>query len=873
MTDTLDNLIFQAKRETRTAPGDRKKVYVVARDGTQRPIQFDRITERLDNLCSDEYGDILAAVETPLITARVADRVRCGMTTRALDEETAAICAQMASHHTDYGRLAARIHVSDFHKRTPADIMAITTALGGERLSEEYAAIVRRASVEINEALDFSRDYRFQMFGWQTIARRYLMRVGGPCTVESTLQDTQVAERPQHLYMRTALGIFVCQPDRNGHLAPDDVFAQRLRYAFQFYDALSLHLVSNATPTILNSATRWPQLSSCFQMPAPDDLSGLMDTVKSLAMCSKWSGGCSVWLHGMRAAGSRIKSTGGESSGIRRYVKVIHEVQQWVDQGGNRPGAFAVYLSVDHDDIFTLLSMARVKGEDALKSINAPRLKYALWIPDDFMETLVEALENPDKGDWYLFSPDEAPGLHLVWGDEYKALKARYIAEGRYRRCVKVRTIIDEVFKTWSQVGTPYILFKDAINRKSNMQNVAPICSSNLCAEITIPCWAGEDVDVFKKFHPGNTEGEHAVCNLAAVCLGSFVKTRAVGSRLSDMFDFAGVAAAAGMEVRVLNRVIDVSFYPTPEGKRSNRRHRPVGVGIMGLADALAMMGIAWGSLASRRFARGVSAAVYWGALSASCDLAATDGPYETYEGSPISQGLLQPDLWVREGKLEENWESEVFDVTGGVIDSRKWAALRESAKRGVRNAYVTAYMPTATTSGIVGQNESFEPFTSNVYPRTTLSGEFMIVNQYLQSELSGAGLWTESIRRSVLSAGGSIQEIPEIPDEIKLRSRTAREIHPQRIVQMAAAMAPFICQSMSLNLFLKEADLPSILGFLLSGWRAGLKTGLYYMHTQPAAGTQKTSVRPVIEPSPPPEPEIGPTTCSGDAGCTSCAL
>jgi ribonucleoside-diphosphate reductase alpha subunit len=868
--------------------------YVVNRRGEKVGAEFDKITARNEELRSNPaYGPELRGINSPAITAEVVRRFRNGMTTRELDSETVATCVDRCTESSDYEWLAARICVSDLHKRTPAAMPAVVDALvaaapcrAAVRLSDEFIAIVRRAADAIAGKLDAGRDYRLRYFGLQTVENSYLLRQAA----EGRPDKGAVAERPQHLYMRVALGIFVCQPDGRGHEADEDVFARRLAQAFAYYDALSLQLVSNATPTMLNAGTTVPQLSSCFQLATGDDLRAIFDTFESAGMISKWSGGVSLWLHNVRAEGAPIRKTGGRSSGVKHVVKIFNEIQRYVDQGGNRPGAFAVYLSVDHDDVFTFLRMARIKGEDAFRPFSAPDLKYALWVPDLFMEALAAQLANdaraaadpaandPAAGDWYLFSPDTAPGLHLAYGDEYRALYARYVAEGRARRRVKAGDIVAEAFATWTQVGVPYWLFKDNINRKSNMCNVGPICSSNLCCEITIPSWSAFDAGAFERFHPDNgAGGETGVCNLAAICLESFVV--AGGAAGGETLDFANIANAAALEARALNRVIDLNHYPNEEGRRSNRRHRPIGIGVMGLADVLARLGVAYGSREALALARGAAAAVYYGAMRESCRLAEAEGPYETFAGSPVSKGKIQPDLWVEAGNLSGDWAREVEEATGGFLRPGDWADLRARAARGVRNAYVTAYMPTATTSNIVGQNECFEPYTSNLYPRKTLAGEFMIVNRHLMRRLASLGLWDEEMRREVLAAGGSVQGIARVPAEVRRLFRTAREIHPSLVIRMAKSMAPFVSQSMSMNLFLSEPSLPKIIRFLDEGWREGLGTGVYYVHLAPATGSQKTSVVVTTGPARAPAPAPAPTPARAarracaDEVCTSCAL
>lgn len=889
--------------------------YVVDRHGAKVAVRFDMITERNEDLRSNpEYGPELAAIDSPAITADVVRRFRNGMTTRELDSETAAICIALSTHHSDNEWLAARIYVSDLHKRTPAGLGAMVEALAAAapdpaslRISPELIGIIRDHGRAIDARLANGRDYRLRYFGYQTLSRSYLLRPV-PRRGESTLLDAALMERPQHLYMRVALGIFATKSwlDLAGlrlwsdaaaaekHWAEETV-RERLEDAFEFYDALSLQRVSNATPTMLNAGTNVPQLSSCFQLATGDDLPSLFDTVKAAALISKWSGGISLWLHNVRAAGAPIRKTGGVSSGIMRYIKILNEVQLYVDQGGNRPGAFAVYLSLDHDDLFTFLAMARPKGEEAIKSLNAPKLKYALWVPDLFMEALVAQLENeervarggaddPTAGDWYLFSPDAAPGLHLAYGDEYRDLVRKYVAEGRHRRCVKVKDVMAEVFKTWSQVSTPYWQYKDHINRKSNMKNVGPICSGNLCTEIDIPSWSEFDAAEFGRFHPDNAAGgEFGVCNLAAICLESFLADvwtpdmGVAGPGMPLALDFAGIMRDTALEVRALNRVIDLNYYPSPECARGNRRHRPIGIGIMGLADVFARLGLAYGSDESRKLARQISAAIYYSAMDESVNLAVKHGAYDSFPGSPLSEGKLQPDLWVETGHLAPGWEHET-----GVVTPAMWAALRARArKHGARNAYVTAYMPTATTSNIVGQNECFEPFTSNIYTRLTLAGEFFVVNRHLMAELIELDLWDEPMRRAILGAGGSVQKIERIPADVRKRYRTAREIPPGSIIKMAKAMAPFICQAMSMNMYIDDPNLPKILRFLLEGWRAGLKSGLYYCHTKPAAGSQQTSIQGAVDGqagAPAAEAPVA-TEAEGEAcfrgkdGCVSCNL
>jgi ribonucleotide reductase alpha subunit len=1027
----------------------------------QVPVRLDRITDRNTELCENpEYGPLLEGIDAGALTrltAAVAREFRNGMTTRELDAAAAALCVHQATQNPDFDCLAARIHASDLHRRTPADLPGMLAALAAAaplpvgaqtppgRVAPELAAVARRAAPALAARLAPARDFRLRLFGWTTLALKYLIRPGpAPPAGVPPLLDPTISERPQHLFMRVALGLLVCQPDGRGHEAPEPLFAARLEAAFRLYDALSLQLVSLATPTLLNAGTTFPQLASCFQLAVGDDLADIFGGVTAAAAVSKLGGGVSVWLHGVRAEGAPIASSGGRSTGVKHLLRLFQETQVYVNQGGNRPGAFAAYLAVDHADVLTFLAVARPKGEEALADVASPRLKYALWVPDLFMEVLAaemawdEAKDAARKagaptppappgpfyapeappGTWFLFSPDSAPGLHLAWGEEYRALYARYVAEKRYVRVVTAGAVIAEAFKTWAVAGTPYVLFKDAVNRKSNMQHVAPICSSNLCvagetlvltdrghrpirelaeagrpvrawngaewsevrpvltapaaplvrvtvgrrpapgagvgdddgaavaatldctlahkfyvvppgggtavetrarglapgdvleppeawppgfprrpeaplpevvlkvehlpglrptycfneplrhrgvfngvltgqcAEVTIPSWSDFDAPAFARFDPENGRGgETGVCNLGALCLESFVVEDGAGA--PPRLDFAGLVEAAGLEVAALDAAIDRTLYPTEACRRSNLRHRPVGVGVMGLADVLARLRLPYGGRPAAALARGVAAAVYFGALRASCRLAREGGAHPSFPGSPLSRGLLAPDLWAAEAAaaaaagadgpgsdpaLGPAWEAEVEAATGGAVAPADWAALRAEAAGGVRNAYVTAYMPTATTSNIVGQNECFEPFTSNIYARETLAGNFVVVNRHLVREMGAA--WTDDLRRAVIGAGGSVAGLAGIPPDVQRRYRTARELPATLYTRMVKAMAPFVCQSLSVNFYLAQPNLPKILRFLFENWRAGFKTGLYYIHTQPASGGQQTSVR-----------------------------
>lgn len=830
--------------------------YVVDRRGNAVDVRFDRITDRLSALCAEpRCGRALEAVDVIGVVTAVIDRFRNGMTTRELDLAAAEVCAERSTRHREYDLLAARILVSDLHKRTPEsmrDMIAVLRRSPACRVADGLAAAVARGGAAIDARLDFARDYRFGLFGYQTLARIFL-QTGG--------ERNEVTERPQHLYMRVALGVFA----QAAADAPEPVWARALEEAFEFYDALSLHLVSNASPTMLNVGTPYPQASSCYQMSVGDDMVSLMMTVGELGIISCKSAGISLALHEMRSIGSLIRSTGGTAKGVCAYAPIINDVQIYSDQGGRRPGAVAIYLAVDHADVLSFIEMARPTNPGVYK---AAELKYALWVPDRFMRVLaaeiaaeaagaaetaaaveaagvsVEAREEAAKtakakaasvakaaGAWHIFDPRVAPGLQLVHGAAYDALYEQYVAEGRYCKCIRASDIIHAAHKSWAACGVPYVLFKDHINAKTNMMNVAPITSSNLCAEITLPCWSNFDAEKYGAFHPDNAAGgEIGVCNLASICLESFVDA-------AHCLDYGGIIAAAALEARVLNRVIDLNAYPDEKARRSNRRHRPIGIGIMGFADVLADLRIAYGSTKALTIAQAAAACVYYGAASQSAADAVAEGPYASYAGSPVSAGRLTPDLWAERGELAADWEDAIAATTRGALTPAMWAELRRAAATtGMRNAYLTAMMPTATTSNVVGQNECFEPFTSNLYTRQTLAGEFVLVNRHLVRELSLLGLWNEELRRDIVARQGSVKGHPRIPADVARRYLTAREIHPTKVVRTAAALAPFVCQSLSMNLWLAAPDLPRILRFLFEAHAAGLKTGMYYCHTLPAA-------------------------------------
>ena len=827
--------------------------FVVDRHGRKLRPQFDQITERLEALSADAaYGPPLAAIDAALLTQKIIPLFRSGMTTRELDLTAVALCAALSSHSADYQSLAARICVSDLHKRTPASLLAMMQQLRAAaperfRVSAEMMGILERFGAEVDARLRPERDYAFRHFGWSTLACSYLQRSGDK-VLESTLADAGLMERPGHLYMRVALGLHVARPGGLGHQAPEAEARPRLEAAFRHYDYLSTHGLSNATPTLLNAATEVPQLSSCFLLATGDDLDALLDSAKGLGQVSKWSGGASIWLSNVRSEGSLIRKTGGRSSGIKRYVRILNELQMYVDQGGNRPGAFAIYLHDWHDDVLTFLDLPRHKGV----VLNAPDLKYGLMLSRRFVRALRE------DGPWYTMCPDECPGLYTVWGAAFEARYDAYVAAGRYRRRHRARDLLAKIHETQRLRGVPYLVSADRVNSLNNLQNVATVCSSNLCAEVTLPSFSGFDAE---KFGAPPGQGETGVCNLGAVCYESFLEEdRASGEARPD---YAAVVRAAAAAAEALDNIIDLNRTPTAEGLRSNLRHRPIGVGVMGLADVFARMQLIFGEPRARAVDRALAAAVYYGAMRRSVEMGRERGSYASFAGSPASRGHLQPDLWAQQGLLEAGWEAELAETTGGAIRPADWEALRAGLRAGhLRNCFVTAFMPTASTSNIVGQNECFEPFTSNMYTRSTQAGEFIIVNRHMMRELTQLGLWTDAVRREILAAGGSVQGLAGVTEHFKRRFRTAREMDQRLLTLHAKARAPFVDQSMSLNYYFSAPTLTDLATLISMSDELGLKTISYYIHSQPAGGTAKTSAKLL----PGPEDGAGEPESAGEA-------
>ncbi len=743
---------------------------VIKRNGKAQDVSFDKITARINKLCYGLNTDYVDHIE---ISKKVIQGLYDGVTTTQLDNLAAETAASMTTKHPEFTILAARIAISNLHKQTKKsftetmiDLYGYIDPKTGEKaglISETTINIIKKNADRLDAAIIYDRDYNFDYFGFKTLERSYLLRMDG-----------KVVERPQHMLMRAAVGIHA-----------DDIDA-----AIETYNYMSEKWFIHATPTLFNAGTPKPQLSSCFLLTATEDsISGIFETLTRCAKISQSAGGIGLSIHNIRAKGSYIKGTGGTSNGIIPMLKVFNDTARYVDQGGGkRKGAFAVYLEPWHADIRDFLDLKKNTGAEEMR---ARDLFYAMWIPDLFMER-VEA-----DAEWTLFCPNEAPGLHDAYGDDFKALYEKYEAENKGRKTVKAREVWFAILESQIETGTPYILYKDAANEKSNQKNLGTIRSSNLCTEIL----------------EYTSKDEVAVCNLASISLAMFVNEE------TQTYDFDKLVEVTRVITRNLNKVIDINYYPVIEAENSNMRHRPIGIGVQGLADAFIKMRMPFDSEEAKQLNKDIFEAIYFGAVTESCALAKRDGAYQTYEGSPASKGQLQYDLW-------NVTPSDRFD----------WAALKEEmAEHGLRNSLLLAPMPTASTSQILGNNECFEPYTSNIYTRRTLSGEYIIVNKHLLQDLIKLDMWNDEVKEAMMASNGSIQHIEGIPQEIKDLYKTVWEISQKVIIDMAADRGAYICQSQSLNLFVQDANFGKLSSMHFYGWKKGLKTGMYYLRSKAA--------------------------------------
>lgn len=786
-------------------------MYVIKRDGRKESVKFDKITARVKKLC---YG--LDPICNPSkVAMKVIEGVYDGVTTSALDNLAAEVAASKTVEHPDYAQLASRIAVSNLHKNTKKSFSATMkdlyeyldpkTGANASLLAEDVHNIIQDNSEILDSTIIYDRDFRYDYFGFKTLERSYLLKIDGA-----------VAERPQHMLMRVAVGIH-----------KDDIDA-----AIETYNMMSEGWFTHATPTLFNAGTPKPQMSSCFLLTMQEDsIPGIYDTLKQCSQISQSAGGIGLSIHNVRAKGSYIKGTNGTSNGIVPMLRVFNDTARYVDQGGGkRKGSFAIYIEPWHDDIFDFLDLKKNHGKEEQR---ARDLFYALWIPDLFMKRVKE------NGEWTLMCPNECPGLADTHSEEFEKLYLQYEKEGRGRRTIKAQELWLKIVESQIETGTPYLLYKDAANAKSNQQNLGTIKSSNLCTEII----------------EYTSPDEVAVCNLASVALPKFV--------IDGKFDHQRLFDVTYRVTRNLNRIIDGNYYPVPEARRSNMRHRPIGIGVQGLADAFILMRYPFDSEEARKLNKDIFETIYYASCTASKDLAKEDGAYETYEGSPISQGKFQFDLW-------------------GVTPSDRWEwdVLRsEVMEHGVRNSLLLAPMPTASTAQILGNNECFEPYTSNIYTRRVLSGEFIVVNKHLLRDLVKLGIWNDGLKNKLIAANGSIQAIDEIPQNLKDLYKTAWELSQKNILDMAADRGAYICQSQSLNLFMENANFAKLTSMHFYGWERGLKTGMYYLRTKAATDAIKFTVdkaalaEPELKAISPEEAEAQ-LACSLDdpEGCEMCS-
>ena len=753
-------------------------MYVIKRDGRKEPVHFDKITARISKL---SFGLNSTFVVPHRVAQAVIQGLYDGVTTTELDELAARTSANMTVVHPEYAVLAARIAVSNLHKNTKKNFSRIIEELynyvdpktnkQAPLIADDVYEIVMANKDRLDAAIVHHRDYNYDFFGFKTLEKSYLLKM-----------HSKVVERPQHMLMRVAVGIH-----------KNDIDA-----AIETYDLMSEKWFTHATPTLYNAGTPKAQLSSCFLLTMKDDsIKGIYDTLRNCAEISQSAGGIGLSIHNVRAKGSYIKGTGGESNGLVPMLQVFNSTARYVDQGGGkRKGAFAIYLEPWHADIFDFLELRRPHGKEEMK---ARDLFFALWIPDLFMKRVKE------NGTWSLMCPNECPGLCDTYGDEFEALYTKYESEGKFRKQINAQELWFQILDSQTETGTPYMLYKDHVNKKSNQKNLGVIRSSNLCTEI-MEYTAPDEV---------------AVCNLASINLSRFVDAE------KRSFDFEKLKEITYIVTKNLNRVIDINYYPVEEARKSNLRHRPVGLGVQGLADVFMLLRHPFESEEARILNKNIFETIYYAALCASKDLAKVEGAYETYKGSPISEGIFQFDMW---------------NITP--TDRWDWEGLRKEVMQyGVRNSLLVAPMPTASTSQILGNNECFEPYTSNIYTRRVLSGQFMVVNKHLLRDLIDLGLWSEEMKNAIIANNGSVQSIEGIPQEVKELYKTAWEIKQRSIIDMAADRGAFIDQSQSLNLFMESPNYKKLTSAHFYAWEKGLKTGMYYLRSRPAVDPIKFTV------------------------------
>ena len=778
-------------------------MYVIKRNGQKQPVMFDKITSRINKLV---YG-LSKEVDPVSISQKVVSGVYKGVKTQELDELTAQTSAYMATYHPDFSVLAGRICASNLHKTTPATFTEAMEILYNNKHNGEHAPLVSKQVYEISQKfsdqiekmINHQNDYTYDYFAFKTIEKAYLL----------STSDKRIVERPQYMIMRVSIGIH----------------GDNLEKVEETYTLLSEKYFTHATPTLFNSGTPRPQMSSCFLISTKDDsVEGIYDTLKNCALISKYAGGIGLSIHDIRASNSYIKGTGGKSDGIIPMCQVYNNTARYINQSGRRKGSFAMYLEPHHADIFDFLELKKNHGKEESR---ARDLFYALWISDLFMKRV----ENNEH--WSLMCPNTSKGLSDVYGKEYEKLYTQYEKEGKFVKQIKAQELWFKILESQIETGTPYMLYKDSVNTKSNQKNLGTIKSSNLCCEIM----------------EYTSPDEIAVCNLASINLSKFVNDKE--------FDFEKLGLITKVVTRNLNKVIDLNFYPVEEAKRSNLRHRPMGIGVQGLADAFILMGFPFESEEASKLNKEIFECIYYNSLEESIELAKNEGVYETFHGSPASKGLFQFDLWKTDIKHSGKYD---------------WESLRSKmTKYGIRNSLLLAPMPTASTAQILGNNESIEPYTSNIYTRRVLSGEFAVINKHLINDLIKLGLWNDSLRNTLMSHKGSVQNIKEIPDNIKELYKTVWEISQKKLIDMAAARGVYICQSQSFNVHISEPTFPKLTSMHFYGWKKGLKTGMYYLRSKPKANAIAFTVetKKTVET----KYDIVPTGefCTMEDGCLSC--
>ncbi|MEZ0005406.1 ribonucleoside-diphosphate reductase alpha chain [Flavobacterium sp. 28YEA47A] len=750
-------------------------MYVVKRDGHREPVMFDKITDRIKKLC---YG-LNDLVDPVKVAMRVIEGLYDGVTTSELDNLAAETAAAMTIAHPDYAQLAARIAISNLHKNTKKSFSETMkdmylyvnprTNQESPLLSEEVYNVIQENAAFLDSHVIYNRDFNYDYFGFKTLERSYLLKING-----------KIVERPQHMLMRVSVGI---------HLNDLDA-------VLETYDLMSKKFFTHATPTLFNAGTPKPQMSSCFLLAMQDDsIDGIYDTLKQTAKISQSAGGIGLSIHNVRATGSYIRGTNGTSNGIVPMLRVFNDTARYVDQGGGkRKGSFAIYIETWHADIFDFLDLKKNHGKEEMR---ARDLFFAMWTSDLFMKRVQE------DSTWTLMCPNECPGLYDIYGEEFEALYTSYEAQGKGRKTIKARELWEKILESQIETGTPYMLYKDAANRKSNQKNLGTIRSSNLCTEIM----------------EYTSKDEIAVCNLASISLPMFIE--------NGQFNHELLFNVTKRVTRNLNKVIDRNYYPVQEAENSNMRHRPVGLGVQGLADAFILLRMPFTSDEAKKLNQEIFETLYFAAVTASMEMAKEEGPYSTFEGSPISQGEFQYNLWgLTDGDLSGRWD---------------WASLRkEVMENGVRNSLLVAPMPTASTSQILGNNEAFEPYTSNIYTRRVLSGEFIVVNKHLLEDLVELGLWNEDLKQEIMRHNGSIQNIDLIPQDLKELYKTVWEMSMKDIIDMSRQRGYFIDQSQSLNLFMQDANFAKLTSMHFYAWQSGLKTGMYYLRTKSAVDAIK---------------------------------